>query len=143
MVTEHLNPATLRSLQLGCRNEAMSHSGGVENVEVIKKAPEDPSKRYRKGELIGQGAQKRVYKAFDEELGVEALKHKNIMTLHDWWFDKAHSCICFTTELFTDGTLRQYRRKHRNVDVVVVKKWAWQILQGLVYLHGHNPPIHA
>jgi len=23
----------------------------------------------------------------------------------------------------------------------VLKRWAWQILQGLVYLHGHNPPI--
>ncbi len=23
----------------------------------------------------------------------------------------------------------------------VVKRWAWQILQGLVYLHGRNPPI--
>lgn len=25
--------------------------------------------------------------------------------------------------------------------VQVVKRWAWQILQGLVYLHGRNPPI--
>ncbi len=23
----------------------------------------------------------------------------------------------------------------------MLKRWAWQILQGLVYLHGHNPPI--
>ena len=23
----------------------------------------------------------------------------------------------------------------------MLKKWAWQILQGLVYLHGHEPPI--
>jgi serine/threonine protein kinase len=23
----------------------------------------------------------------------------------------------------------------------VLKRWAWQILCGLVYLHGHNPPI--
>ena len=36
---------------------------------------------------------------------------------------------------------RRYRRKHRNVDLVAIKRWAWQILQGLVYLHGHNPPI--
>ena len=38
-------------------------------------------------------------------------------------------------------TPHRYRRKHRNVDLVVLKRWAWQILQGLVYLHGHNPPI--
>ena len=24
---------------------------------------------------------------------------------------------------------------------IVLKRWAWQILQGLVYLHGHSPPI--
>ena len=35
----------------------------------------------------------------------------------------------------------RYRRKHKNVDLVGIKRWAWQILQGLVYLHGHNPPI--
>ena len=23
----------------------------------------------------------------------------------------------------------------------MLKRWAWQILCGLVYLHGHNPPI--
>ena len=27
------------------------------------------------------------------------------------------------------------------MDEQVLKRWAWQILQGLVYLHGHNPPI--
>eukprot|EP00798_Chlamydomonas_sp_ICE-L_P030373 gene30373-35379_t len=131
----------------------------------------DQSRRYSKHELIGQGAQKKVYKAFDEEEGIEVawnevavgelawrtekersklfaeirvlkqLKHKNIMTLKHWWFDPKSRCICFITELFTDGTLRQYRRKHKNVDTLVIKRWAWQILQGLVYLHGHNPPI--
>ena len=38
---------------------------------------------------------------------LRGLKHKNIMTLHDWWFDKSACCLCFITELFTDGTLRQ------------------------------------
>ena len=27
------------------------------------------------------------------------------------------------------------------IDDEVLKRWAWQILCGLVYLHGHNPPI--
>jgi len=123
------------------------------------------------GGLIGQGAQKRVYKAFDERRGIEvawnevpvqemaltttqdrarifgeirvlkALKHKNVMSLYDWWYDNNNQNICFITELFTDGSLRQYRRKHRNADLIVMKRWAWQILQGLVYLHAHNPPI--
>lgn len=35
----------------------------------------------------------------------------------------------------------RYRKKHRSTDPEVVKRWAWQILCGLVYLHGHAPPI--
>ncbi|GIL91128.1 hypothetical protein Vretimale_9573 [Volvox reticuliferus] len=129
------------------------------------------SKRYRKYELLGQGAQKKVYRAFDEERGMEVawnevavaelarfrekdqqrvfaeirvlkqLKHKNIMTLYDYWFDERRLMLVFITEIFPDGTLRQYRRRHKHADLPAIKRWAWQILQGLVYLHGHNPPI--
>jgi len=35
--------------------------------------------------------------------------------------------------------VRRYRRKHRNIDVTVLKRWAWQILQGLVYLVSRGP----
>lgn len=35
----------------------------------------------------------------------------------------------------------RYRKRHKHIDEEVVKRWAWQILCGLVYLHGHNPPI--
>lgn len=35
----------------------------------------------------------------------------------------------------------RYRRRHRHIDDDVMKRWAWQILCGLVYLHGHSPPI--
>ena len=38
---------------------------------------------------------------------LKQLKHKNIITLHDWWYDDKTCSICFITELFTDGTLRQ------------------------------------
>mmetsp|Transcript_30896 Transcript_30896/g.91879 ORF Transcript_30896/g.91879 Transcript_30896/m.91879 type:complete len:217 (-) Transcript_30896:2501-3151(-) len=78
---------------------------------------------------------------FGEIRVLKALKHKNVMSLYDWWYDNNNQNICFITELFTDGSLRQYRRKHRNADLIVMKRWAWQILQGLVYLHAHNPPI--
>ncbi|KAG2495564.1 hypothetical protein HYH03_006164 [Edaphochlamys debaryana] len=133
--------------------------------------PRDPNGRYARYELIGQGAQKKVYRAFDEDRGMEVawnevmvaemarfrekdrqrvfaeirvlkqLKHKNIMTLYDSWFDEKRLVLCFITEIFPDGTLRQYRRRHKTADVPAIKRWAWQILQGLVYLHGHNPPI--
>ena len=38
------------------------------------------------------------------------------------------------------GTCR-YRKRHKHIDAEVLKGWAWQILCGLVYLHGHTPPI--
>lgn len=37
--------------------------------------------------------------------------------------------------------LCRYRMKHRHIDEQVIKRWAFQILQGLTYLHGHDPPI--
>ncbi|KAG0488716.1 hypothetical protein HPP92_007322 [Vanilla planifolia] len=40
----------------------------------------------------------------------------------------------FITEMFTSGTLREYRRRYRRVDIRAVKSWARQILHGLVYL---------
>jgi serine/threonine protein kinase len=41
----------------------------------------------------------------------------------------AHCCCC------------RYRKKHKHIDEQVLKRWAWQILQGLVYLHAHEPAI--
>lgn len=35
----------------------------------------------------------------------------------------------------------RHRRAHKCMPRNVLKRWAWQILQGLVYLHGHQPPI--
>lgn len=35
----------------------------------------------------------------------------------------------------------RYRKKHKHIDEQVLKRWAWQILQGLVYLHAHDPAI--
>ena len=32
-------------------------------------------------------------------------------------------------------------RRHKHIDSEVLKRWAWQILCGLVYLHGHTPSI--
>lgn len=35
----------------------------------------------------------------------------------------------------------RYRKRHKQMDWEVLKRWAWQILCGLVYLHGHTPSI--
>ncbi|XP_072970454.1 probable serine/threonine-protein kinase WNK2 isoform X1 [Typha angustifolia] len=138
------------------------------NAEFIEV---DPTGRYgRYGEVLGKGAFKTVYKAFDELEGIEVawnqvkmadvlrnvedlerlksevhllktLKHKNIIKFYNSWVDNKNDNINFITEVFTSGTLRQYRNKHKHVDLRAVKKWSQQILRGLVYLHSHDPPV--
>ncbi|GAB4855413.1 Serine/threonine-protein kinase wnk1 [Ancistrocladus abbreviatus] len=131
----------------------------------------DPTGRYgRYHEILGKGASKTVYRAFDEYDGIEVawnqvklndflqspedlerlyceihllktLKHKNIMKFYTSWVDAAKRNINFVTEMFTSGTLRQYRLKHRKVNIRAVKHWCRQILKGLLYLHSHDPPV--
>ncbi|KAK1285712.1 putative serine/threonine-protein kinase WNK4 [Acorus calamus] len=134
-------------------------------------AERDPSGRYiRYNEILGRGAFKNVFKAFDEVDGIEvawnqvriddvvrspndlerlylevrlleSLKHENIIKSYNSWVDDRNKTVNIITELFTSGSLRQYRKKHKNVDMKAVKSWARQILRGLQYLHGHDPPI--
>ncbi|MCL7023780.1 hypothetical protein MKW94_021758 [Papaver nudicaule] len=131
----------------------------------------DPTRRYgRYKEILGKGAFKTVYKAFDEREGIEVawnqikvadvlrnsedlerlysevhllktLKHKNIIKFYNSWVDTKYNYINFITEIFTSGTLRQYRKKHKHVDLRALKNWSRQILQGLLYLHSHDPPV--
>ncbi|KAF5941756.1 hypothetical protein HYC85_019398 [Camellia sinensis] len=131
----------------------------------------DPTGRYgRYSEILGKGASKTVYRAFDEYEGIEVawnqvrlydflqrpedlerlyreihllktLKHNNIMKFYTSWVDTANRNINFVTEMFTSGTLRQYRLKHKRVNIRAVKHWCRQILKGLLYLHSCDPPI--
>ncbi|KAF5476388.1 hypothetical protein F2P56_008111 [Juglans regia] len=131
----------------------------------------DPSGRYgRFREILGKGAVKTVYRGFDEVLGLEVawnqvklkevfhspeelqrlysevhllknLHHESIMRFYASWVDIARRTFNFITEMFTSGTLRGYRQKYQRVDLRAVKDWARQILRGLAYLHGHDPPV--
>ncbi|GMN31363.1 hypothetical protein TIFTF001_003231 [Ficus carica] len=131
----------------------------------------DPTGRYlRYEEVLGRGAFKTVYKAFDEVEGIEvawnqvniedllqspdqlerlysevhllkSLKHENIIKFYNSWVDDTKKTINLITELFTSGSLRRYRKKHKSVDMKAIKNWARQILRGLHYLHSHNPRI--
>ncbi|KAK6239675.1 hypothetical protein QUC31_005144 [Theobroma cacao] len=149
-----------------------SNDGMVDTSEAEPDFVErDPTGRYvRFDEVLGKGAFKTVYRAFDEVDGIEvawnqvriddvlrspedleklysevhllrSLKNENIIKLYDSWVDDKKKTVNMITELFTSGSLRIYRKKHKNVDMKAIKNWARQILRGLVYLHSHVPPI--
>ncbi|XP_042015464.1 LOW QUALITY PROTEIN: probable serine/threonine-protein kinase WNK5 [Salvia splendens] len=131
----------------------------------------DPSERYgRLKEVLGKGATKTVYRAFDQVLGMEvawnqvkldnmfyspdslqrlhsevhllkSLNHPSIITFLASWIHTHRRTFNFITELFTSGTLRDYRRRYTRVTLGAIKNWSRQILEGLEYLHAHDPPV--
>ncbi|KAG0282159.1 Serine/threonine-protein kinase wnk4 [Linnemannia gamsii] len=134
----------------------------------------DPSNRFQRlSDILGEGAYKHVYRAFDQEEGVEvawnqlridhltkkeaqkilseieilqSIRNDHIINFYASWSTKAPNGgerIVFVTELMSSGTLKQYLKKTLKgaLKPKVLKSWCRQILQGLVYLHTHNPPI--
>lgn len=88
-------------------------------------------------EILGKGAMKTVYKAFDEVLGIEVawnqvqlkdvfhspeelqrlysevhllknLNHDSIIRFYASWIDTHRRTFNFITEMFTSGSLREY-----------------------------------
>lgn len=136
--------------------------------EVVEQDPTGRYSRYR--QQVGAGRFKVVYKGFDEKQGIDVawskieadsnglsheqmkrivdeisyglgLDHPHVIKCFQCWEDSDQSCINMITEFFTSGALREYRQKHKSLDVKAVKKWGRQILQGLAYLHNRDPIV--
>ncbi|PRW58194.1 COP9 signalosome complex subunit 5b-like [Chlorella sorokiniana] len=136
--------------------------------EVVEQDPTGRYSRYR--EVSGRGRFKTVYKGFDEKQGIDVawskieagpnnlshdqmrkivdeisyglgLDHPHVIKCFQCWEDAEQGCINMITEFFTSGSLREYRQRHKSLDVKAVKKWGRQILQGLAYLHNRQPPV--
>ena len=120
--------------------------------------------------LLGSDAVKKVYRAFDQEEGrdvawnqvrlknfngdeyiinrlyseielLKTLKNDHIIILYNVWKNDERNTMNFITEACNSGTLRDFRKKLRNVSLKAMKKWSTQILKGLEYLHTHESCI--
>ena len=130
-----------------------------------------PDGRYiRFASKLGSGAYKNVFLAYDTDTGTEvawntvdmkrvpkierkrlkgetemlkSLKHPHIINFFSVWENKEEDQICFTTEIVTSGTLKEYINRvfSSGIKLKIIKKWCRQILEGLKYLHSHQPPI--
>ncbi|KAJ8768344.1 hypothetical protein K2173_021497 [Erythroxylum novogranatense] len=134
---EMLGKGAFKTVQCRCfglhsviiRYKAFDEVDGIEvawnqmNIEDVLQSPEQLERLYSEVHLL------------------KSLKHENIIKFYNSWVDEKNKTINMITELFTSGSLRRYCKKHKNVDMKAIKSWARQILQGLHYLHSHNPPI--
>lgn len=143
---------------------------GIVDRSNEKEVESSPDGRYVRYDIkLGSGAYKDVFLCVDEESGKEMawntvdlrrlpsderkrvqgeteildkLKHPYIIKFYDVWTNKVKDQICFTTEIVTSGTLKQYTQRNRSgLKMKVMKRWCKQILDALNYLHSHNPPI--
>lgn len=146
--------------------ETLLNSPKAQHDEIVERSPGGRYVRFR--EKLGSGAYKDVYRAYDTSEGIEVawnvvnlsgvpksersrivnevrllerLHHSNIISFHGSWVNRELEQVIFVTEILSSGTLTSFINKVQVIRWKIAKRWAIQILKGLQYLHGHDPPI--
>jgi WNK lysine deficient protein kinase len=72
---------------------------------------------------------------------LSSLHHPHVINFLGVW--EANQQVCFTTEIVTSGTLKQYINRvfEKGIKLKIIQKWCRQIASGVQYLHAHDPPI--
>lgn len=124
-----------------------------------------PKKRFHKlNKVIGEGAFKVVYQAYDVNRGVYVAwndipmnklnnsqknqikdeikllinvkdKNKYVLNFYASWFNEERNTVTFISDLFMCGNLNKFIKSVKVIKLSVVRKWARQILEGLDFLH--------
>lgn len=142
-----------------------------EEEEETQAVASSPDGRFLKfSSEIGRGSFKNVYKGLDTETTLEVawcelqthrlsrverqrfseevemlknLQHPNIVRFFDSWKCRlrGHQVTILVTELMTSGTLKTYLRRFRQMKLKLLRRWSFQIVKGLHFLHSRSPPI--
>jgi len=72
---------------------------------------------------------------------LEQLDNGNIISFFGSWVNREKEEVVFITEILSSGSLKDFIRKVQVIRWKIIKRWCRQILKGLEYLHGHEPPI--
>lgn len=117
--------------------------------------------------VLGRGAFKTVYKAYDSHTSMEvawnelpfpasgpvsksmyseiralsSVQHENVMRMFFWWHDRSRDMIIFITELFVPGSIKAHLETYFPVSMNAISMWVLQIVKALQALHGAERPI--
>lgn len=74
------------------------------------------------------------------------LNHRNIIGLFHSWCPETKDPdgklgMDFVTELMSSGTLKEYLTRSRVMKLKVIRRWCYNLLDAIAYLHEQDPPV--